>query len=125
MSKQTEQQEKLFLSLIQWIVQIPNLEVEIKDLSEKQTYQSTKITVAAGLHHFEMVDKDANSFNVVVDGKKQTVVSPDVVSELHYIKRYLVEYHRKNYVKTTDGRYIKMPSYPVQKFTSKVFSRVK
>ena len=81
MSKQTEQQEKLFLSLIQWIVQIPNLEVEIKDLSEKQTYQSTKITVVAELHRFEMVDKDANSFDVVVDGKKQTksIANDDVV----------------------------------------------
>ncbi len=107
MAENNKNKEYSALATIKWVMQIPEFDVVIRDLSEKRTYQSTEIHVTAGLEGFSMTDKVADKFDVIIKGELYTITSPDIVNELHYIKRFLVEYRNKNYHKDENGNYVR------------------
>lgn len=88
-----EQQEKLLVSEIKWIMQVPNPEVQIYHWVEKFVVPAVKITVYAGGHRFILEDIPGNnsSLDVVVDNRQPFwVTGRETSAELLNIRQMLL-----------------------------------
>jgi len=93
MTQTREQKEKLLVSEIKMIMQIPNKDVHVMNWVEKFVVPATKITVSAGRHYFILDEIPGNSYSmdIVVDGRKMWVTSEACAQELFTLRQLLID----------------------------------